>query len=128
MPVNWNYYIKKKKIIPAEFVSKYNIKSYEDLISTLNLQDVIPPTKLEVSHLFIEKLKPASVIKNNTKSLATKNEVALASNSTAKKAEAKKSPQEVVVDENGFLVAPAAIKKKSTVRKSRRKRTTKIKS
>jgi hypothetical protein len=115
MPVDWKYYIKKKKIIPAEFVSKYDISSYDDLISTLNLQDVIPPKEFEVSHLFVEK--PALV-----------STVDQAPSTTKIIKRTKKSTPEVVVDENGFLVAPQAVKKKSTVGKSRRKRSAKTKS
>lgn len=145
MPVNWNYYIKKKKIVPVDFCRKYNISSYEGLISKLNLQDVIPPKKTEVAYLFedlsvtpepqkqaVEK-QPVRVKKpRNMSTLKDKKnpevEVVPVPKPTRPKntknvstlEDKKKSNAEVIIDENGFLVAPEAAKKKTTPKSSKR--------
>ena len=55
MPITWDHYTRRRGFTTEEFVTKYNCKSYDDLCNLLNLDDILPPEKDDVQHIFDEQ-------------------------------------------------------------------------
>lgn len=55
MSLSWELYLKIRKINLKRLIESKGIKTYEDLISTLNREDVVFPTQEEVSSYFPSK-------------------------------------------------------------------------
>ena len=52
MPITWEYFTKRFSISTEEFIRKFDCKSYEDLCSKINHDDILPPAESEVETLF----------------------------------------------------------------------------
>ncbi len=89
MPIRWNNYLALRNTTAKSYIDDMQIKNYEELLSYIDLKDILPPTREEVSEFFSSQQKAVSV--KTEKRKTTKNKpVAKVSSSNIEKPEEKK--------------------------------------
>ena len=88
MIVSWNFYVRRKRLNIKEWLTRKNIKDYNDLVKVTKKLGIEPPTEENVAKYFDvpEKNKNDKKIKKPAAKRATKSTTKRATKSTAKRA------------------------------------------
>ena len=56
--MNWDYYSKRRNVSIEKYVRGRNIKSYEQLVQTLEQQSILPPTREDFDKAYLVVYPP----------------------------------------------------------------------